>query len=111
MMTDLQAILTVGVIAAGTLITRALPFLAFPAHRPPPRAVAYLGRVLPLAITAMLIVYCLKDATPFASPYGLPELLALLVVVSLFVLFKNALVAIAAGTVVYMLLVQLVFVI
>lgn len=109
MMTTLQAVVTVAIIAVGTLITRALPFLAYPASRPTPRAVVYLGRVLPFAITAMLIVYCLKDVTPFAAPYGLPELLAIFVVALLFLVFKNSLVAIAAGTVVYMLLVQLVF--
>ncbi|MGD9559616.1 MAG: branched-chain amino acid transporter permease [Oscillospiraceae bacterium] len=109
MMTTFQAVITVAVIALGTLITRALPFLAFPAHRTTPRYVVYLGRVLPFAITAMLIVYCLKDVAPTVWPHGIPEVIALVVVAALFLIFKNSLVAIAAGTICYMVLVQWAF--
>ncbi|MDR0819175.1 MAG: AzlD domain-containing protein [Oscillospiraceae bacterium] len=58
----------------------------------------------------MLIVYCLKNAAIIASPHGIPELLAILLVAALFLIFKNSLVAIAAGTIAYMLMVQLIFV-
>lgn len=110
MMTTAQAVGMVGIFALGTLLTRALPFLAFPAHKTTPRYVVYLGRVLPFAITAMLIVYCLKNVNLMSAPHGIPELIAILVVAALFLLFKNSLVAIAAGTVLYMILVQFVFV-
>ena len=100
----------VALFAVATFATRVLPFVLFPAGRPTPRYVVYLGRVLPFAITAMLIVFCLKNVNMLAWPHGLPELIAILVVAALFLVFKNSLVAIAAGTVLYMLLVQLVFV-
>lgn len=109
-MTTAQAAIMVAVFAGGTLLTRALPFMLFPPHKPTPRYVVYLGKVLPFAITAMLIVYCLKDAVVLSWPFGLPEVIAILVVVGLFLWVKNSLVAIAAGTILYMVLVQLVFV-
>jgi branched-subunit amino acid transport protein AzlD len=52
----------------------------------------------------------LKNTAVLSAPHGLPELLAILLVAVLFLKFKNSLVAIAAGTGVYMVMVQLVFV-
>lgn len=108
-MTIWQTAVMVGIFAVATFATRVVSFLMFPANKPTPKYVAYLGRVLPFAITGMLIIYCLKEVTPFAWPYGLPEAIALAVVALLYLTVKNSLLAIAAGTVVYMLLVQLVF--
>ncbi len=105
-----QALIIIGVCALTTLGTRALPFLAFPPGKSTPRYIVYLGKVLPFAITTMLIVYCLKDVAIAVSPYALPEILAVALVVTLFLTLKNSLIAIAGGTVLYMILVQLVFV-
>ena len=65
--------------------------------------------MLPPAIIGMLVIYCLKDTVVTAAPYGAPELIAALCVVGLQVWRRNSLVSILSGTVVYMLLVQLVF--
>lgn len=109
-MTTYQAILTVFVCALGTFITRSLAFFAFPAHRETPKFVVYLGRVLPYAITAMLIVYCLKEVRLGSYPYGAPELIGVLVVSALYLTIKNSLVAIGVGTIMYMLMIQLIFI-
>ena len=69
----------------------------------------YLGRVLPAAVFGMLVIYCLKNVSFLAGTHGLPELIAIAATVTLHLAFKNMLVSIAGGTVVYMLLVQLVF--
>ena len=69
----------------------------------------YLGRVLPAAIFGMLIVYCLKNATPLSGSHGIPEALALLVTVGLHRWRHQTLLSIAGGTLCYALLVQLVF--
>lgn len=98
------------VLALVTFLTRVLPFLVFPAGKPTPKIIKYLGTVLPYAIMGMLVVYCLKDVAPFAFPFGLPELIAAVLVVLLHLWKKNTLLSIGAGTVCYMLLVQLVFV-
>ena len=71
-MTTAQSLITIGIIALGTVFTRFLPFWLFPKGKPAPRIVAYLGKVLPCAVMGLLVVYCLKDVQPAAAPYGLP---------------------------------------
>lgn len=108
-MTVLHGLLLVGVIALVTLLIRSAPFLLFPADQATPGWVVYLGRVLPSAVIGMLIVYCLRDATLLSFPYAIPEGAALLTVVLLHLWKRNTLLSIAGGTVLYMVLVQLVF--
>ena len=105
-MTQAQALITVGIIAAVTLLTRALPFVLFPDGRRTPPVILYLGRVLPYAIIGMLIVYCLKDTQLGTAPHGLPELFGVAGVAALYLWRRNTLLAIGGGTVLYMLLVQ-----
>ena len=97
------------VIAIATAATRFLPFLIFGGKKEPPKLITYLGKVLPCAIMGMLVVYCMKDVTVLAYPYGIPELLGCLVVAGLHIWKRNTLLSIGVGTVSYMLLVQLVF--
>ena len=99
----------VAAIAAVTALTRFLPFLLFGGKKQPPKAILYLGRVLPCAIMGMLAVYCLRNVTPLAPPYGVPELIGVVLAVLLHVWKRNTLLSIGGSTVVYMLLVQLVF--
>ena len=69
-----QALASIFVMAAVTFLTRALPFILFGRGDSAPKIVLYLGRVLPPAVIAMLIVYCLKGVT-FATLGGwLPSL-------------------------------------
>ena len=99
-------------IAAGVLVTMAtrfLPFLIFGEKRKTPPIIEYLGKVLPCAIMGMLGVYCLKDVSFLSAPFGLPELIACVVVAALHMWKRNSLLSIGGGTVCYMLLVQLVF--
>ena len=103
-MKELQLIL---VMAGVTALLRFLPFLVFRKHTPP--YIAYLGRVLPPALIGMLVIYCFKDVSFAASPYGLPELIAAACVVVLHVWKRNSLISILGGTGIYMLLVQFVF--
>ena len=97
------------VMAAVTFLTRFLPFLLFDRGESPPRIVLYLGRVLPPAVIAMLIIYCLRGVS-FASPAGwVPQLVCVAVVVALHLWKHNNLLSIFGGTVLYMVLVQTVF--
>ena len=70
---------------------------------------AYLGRVLPPAIIGMLVVYCLKDVSVTVMPFGLPEAVSAAAVVALQFWKRSSLLSILAGTLLYMLLIQLVF--
>ena len=74
-----------------------------------PATVQYLGKVLPPAIMAILVVYCLKDINLLEGSRGLPEFLAVALVAVLHLWKKNTLLSIGAGTVFYMILVQAVF--
>ncbi|MCQ2448016.1 MAG: branched-chain amino acid transporter permease [Oscillibacter sp.] len=109
-MTLPQILITLAMCALATAITRFLPFLIFSSKRPTPQFVLYLGKVLPGAIFSMLVVYCLKNVTPLQYSYGLPELIAILLTAGLHLWKRQILLSIAAGTVCYMLLIQMVFV-
>lgn len=97
-------------VVAGTIFfTRLIPFLFFPKGKEVPQVVQYLGKVLPPAVIGMLVVYCLKNVSVFQAPFGLPELLAVAVVILLHLWKRNNLLSIGAGTVLYMFLIQVVF--
>lgn len=108
-MTVTQQIITVAVVVFATMLTRYIPFVVFPAGKPTPKYISYLGTVLPSAIFGLLVVYCLKDVSIFSGNHGLPELIAIAAVVALHLWKRQMLLSIAGGTVCYMLLVQFVF--
>ena len=99
----------IAVIAAVTILLRFLPFLVFGGKRKTPEIITYLGKVLPCAIMGMLVVFCLKGVSPTVYPYGLPELIACVLVVVLHVWKRNTLLSIVGGTACYIILIQLVF--
>lgn len=105
----IHTVLLVGVMSVGTILLRFLPFLLFPSGKKTPAFVTYLGKVLPFAMIGLLVVYCLKDVSVFSGSHGLPELIAMAVVVVLHVWRRNTLLSVASGTICYMLLVQFVF--
>lgn len=104
-----HSVLIVVVAALATLFTRALPFAVFGGKRKVPEVVKYLGKALPCAIMSILAVYCLKGVTLFSGNHGLPEILAVALVVLLHLWKKNTLLSIGLGTGFYMLLVQVIF--
>ena len=107
-MFDTHAALLVAVIALVTMGLRFLPFVIF-RGRETPKFIAYLGKVLPFAIMGMLVVYCLRNISFSAAPFGIPEVISVALVVALHVWKKNTLLSIIGGTVCYMILVQMVF--
>ena len=98
-MTTLQAVALIAVMALVTFLTRVLPFLLFGRGGTPPRIILYLGTYLPAAVIAMLIVYCLRNVT-FAQP----------AVAVVHIWKRNNMLSIVGGTLLYMVLVQFVFV-
>lgn len=127
MLTTGQAIASIAVMAIVTFMTRFLPFLLFDRGESPPKLVLYLGRVLPPAVIAMLIIYCLRTPAVSVSPELIenmsnlwasvvsffvgwaPQLISGAVVVVLHVWKRNNLLSIFSGTILYMVLVQTVF--
>lgn len=106
-MTLTQQIITIAAVVFGTMLTRFLPFLLFPAGRPTPKYIQYLGKVLPSAVFGMLVIYCLKDVSLISGSHGIPELLAVLAVTVLHLWKRQMLLSIAGGTIFYMLLLQI----
>ena len=97
------------VAAVVTAALRFAPFLIFGRGKETPELILYLGKVLPFAIMGMLVVYCLRNISFSAIPFGIPEVISVALVVGLHVWKKNTLLSIISGTVCYMLLVQFVF--
>lgn len=93
---------------ACTFLTRALPFLIF-GDRPVPEKVKYLGRVLPMAVMATLVIYCIRGIGFTAAGDFLPEFISLAAVTALHLWKRNTLLSVVGGTACYMLLVQTIF--
>ena len=84
-------------------------FFLFPAGKPTPKYIRYLGKVLPGAVFGLLVIYSLRNVRLFSGTHGIPELLAVLAVVLLHFWKGQMLLSIAGGTILYMVLVQMVF--
>ena len=103
-----NSIMIVAVMALGTAFLRFLPFIIFKDETP--KYLQYLGDVLPQAIIAMLVVYCFKDVSFTSYPHGLPALIAGAAAALTQWRSRNSVLSILAGTALYMVLVQNVFV-
>ena len=103
-----RTLIVIAICAAVTFLERALPFLIF-GKREVPGVVRYLGRVLPMAIMATLVLYCIKDISFTVLSGWLPYLIGIAVTALLHLWKSNSLLSIAGGTAVYMVLVQFVF--
>ncbi|NLM77310.1 MAG: branched-chain amino acid transporter AzlD [Ruminococcaceae bacterium] len=108
-MSQPQVVLLILTMTLGTQLLRFLPFILFAGSQHTPAWLAYLGRVLPAAIISFLVVYCLRNVSVATRPHGIPELVAILLVVALQVWKKNTLLSIGCGTALYMFLLQVVF--
>lgn len=107
---NLYPMALIAVMAAVTFLTRALPFLLFDRGQEPPKVILYLGRALPPAVMAMLVVYCLRGMDFSSAPGWAPQVIAVGLVVGLHRWKHNTLLSIFGGTLLYMVLVQAVFV-
>ena len=105
----IQSLVIVSMVALATQITRWTPFLVFSGGRRLPRVVEDLGRLLPPAMMGLLVVYSLRSIDLLGGSHGIPEGIAVAVTALLHLWRRNTLLSILAGTVCYMLLVQLVF--
>ncbi len=108
MNSNLHALLLILLMGAIIFGLRCMPFIIF-SGRKTPKVIAYTGKYLPFAIMGMLLVYCLKDTHIISAPYGIPEIIALAVTAGLQIWKKKSLLSIIAGTLTYMLLMQLIF--
>ena len=109
MSNNAQAMALILTMTAVTMATRFLPFLLLGDKRQTPPFITYLGKVLPYAIMGMLVVYCLKGVSLTRLSSFAPAALGVGVTAGLHLWKHNTLLSILGGTVVYMVLVQMVF--
>ena len=98
----IQTLIILLAITVGTVITRFLPPILFPHGKPLPR-------LLPPAMMGLLLVYSLRNVSFASAGQWLPECIAIAVTAGLHLWRRNSLLSIAGGTIIYMLLVQVVF--
>lgn len=88
-----------------TFTTRAIPFLLFSKKRPN-ATLRYIELYLPIMIMIVLVFYAIKDVSFITYPYGIAEIIGILVATSLHLIFKKALFSIITSTIIYMLIIQ-----
>ena len=103
----MNAAILVAAMSLTTILLRFLPFLVF--RKQTPKYISYLGRVLPPAVIGMLVIYCLKDISFSGYPFGIPELISVACVALTQIWKRNSLISILTGTILYMVLTQMVF--
>ena len=101
-------ILAVSASAVITFLLRALPFLLFHGDKKMPEWLARLSSVLPSAIMAVLIVYCLRGAKGDMAHTGVPGLIAVLLTAVIYRWKHQTLLSIFLGTAVYMMLIRVI---
>lgn len=99
-----MVLIAILVSAVITFSLRALPFLVFQEGKELPEQIKRLGMVLPSAIMAVLIVYCLKDVGDDFMADGLWKLVAAAITAVSYKWKHNTLISILLGTVSYMVL-------
>ncbi len=104
-MTDMYVVWAIVVMAVVTIVLRFLPFLIF-SGKETPKFLTYLGQVLPYAVMAMLVVYCLKDVTFNMAVGWIPAAVGVIAVTLLHIWKRNTLLSIIGGTVIYMVLIR-----
>ncbi len=106
-MTTTRLILIIAVCAVCTMLTRALPFLVFRDAEKVPKIVLYLGKILPPAVVATLVIYFLRSTDFLTGNHGIPEIIGVLCAGVLHWIWRNSFISIGASTVLYMVLIRI----
>lgn len=105
-MDNLYLALFILVATLATFATRLIPFLFLSGHHQHP-LLSHIGRYLPPAVMALLVIIFLARSTAWTAPtFGTDALLPCVLVVILHLWRRNALLSIVVGTASYMALQQ-----
>lgn len=110
MLNSIQLAESVAVAFICTAFVRFLPFLFFRKDKHIPDFIQYLGKVLPAAIMAVLVIYCLRNIGSGSLQSGIAQIAAVLFTAGIHLWKKNTYLSISAGTVFYMILIHLILV-
>lgn len=96
----------IAVATAATFATRVIPFLFLSRHHEHPLLI-YIGRYLPAAVMALLVmVFLIRSGSWTAPAFGTDALVPCAIVILLHLWRRNALLSIVAGTAIYMVIQQ-----
>lgn len=104
---NVYAAALIAVAALVTIGIRALPFFIFDRGQEVPGWITYLGKVLPPAVMSVLLIYCVRGVDLMTGNHGLPEIGCIGITMILHAWKRNTLLSICTGTILYMVVVQL----
>jgi len=107
---DFHSLYIILVMAVITFFLRATPFILFPAHIETPAFIVKLSTLMPRAMVGFLVIYCFKNVSFTVSGDWVPELIAVIAIVAVHLFKRNTLISISVGTVIYIVLVNGVFI-
>jgi len=102
-----NTILLIAVAAVVTFGLRALPFVVFSGEREMPPLIKKVADLLPAAIIAVLVIYCIKGDIVSLGMESVNTSVSVLAVILLHLWKRNILISIFGGTAVYMTLLHL----
>jgi branched-subunit amino acid transport protein AzlD len=104
-MNNTEIIFAIAIMSLVNYFTRVTPFLFFKKNELP-QSLVFIERFFPATIMMILIFYSIKDIDFITYPYGMKELLSIIITIGLHLSLKNYLISIFLGTVSYMILIQ-----
>ena len=104
-MSESELLLSIAVISIANFITRVFPFLFF-SKKEPPAIIIFVEKNFPPIIMTILIFYTLGKIDFTIAPYGIKEILSMVITAILHIRFNNYLISIFIGTISYMIMVQ-----
>jgi branched-subunit amino acid transport protein AzlD len=107
MLTNAQSIILIATATAATLLARSAPFIFLDKHRSN-KYIVYLGKVLPFSIIGLLMIYSVKEINFMATPFALPEIIAITATALIHRFFRNNLISIGLGTAIYLIIVNII---
>ena len=96
------------VASLATYATRKLPFLIFDKKKPSP-LIIHIETYMPQMIMVILIFYAIRNVEFGEYPYGISEIVGIIVAGAIHLKFRNSLLSIVIATTLYMFLVQKIF--
>lgn len=97
-----HSILLIAIAAIITFALRAVPFLIFNGKRTMPESVKRIADLLPPAIIAVLVIYCLKADLLTLGMNTIASIVGIITVIILHLWKRNILISIFFGTAIYM---------
>lgn len=102
-----HSLLLIFIAAVVTFLIRLFPFVLFGGKRELSPRIKQIVDLLPPAIIAVLVIYCLKDSIITFGDTTIAALAGVLSTVLIHLWRRNTLLSIVVGTVVYMLLIRI----